>query len=87
MVTSFCSMHLAPVVLFLVQTWWLDMNQEMNGLLLRLTEHICDSVTVDQYMVATVMTSKYPLGTRGSVASLLAATSYLSFQMYHLKYS
>jgi len=32
--------HMAPVVLLLLQTWWLVMNEERTGLWLRQKKHI-----------------------------------------------
>jgi hypothetical protein len=61
------------------------MNEERTELWLRQTEHFCGhlwyryTVMVNQVMTTTVkcvMTSILPLGTLGSVATLLAATKY-----------
>ena len=61
------------------------MNEERTELWLRQTEHICGhlwhryTVMVNQVMTTTVkfvMTSILPLGTLGSVATLLTATKY-----------
>jgi len=74
--------RVVPVMLLLLETRWKVKNKERTGLWLQQKEHIrghlwhrC-SVSLNQVMGATWMTSTWSLGTLDFVASLIVATLY-----------
>ncbi len=62
---------MTPDMLLLLQAWWKVINEERIGSWLQQTEHISGHLW-HRY----TMNSAQPLGTLGSVASMLAATFY-----------